>query len=177
MKITREYNFNDLYENSWSGAIDTLDTIIKNDMENELMEHLEEIFDNQIPTETEPVQEDTVIKSAPVVIEKSDFQGTMEDNVLDLYRKKLVGTWHVSKDMTFKFSADGSYAGFFDSNLSDVNNYTYQCGMQEESPVLYIYNEEKTSMVSYTLILNDEDNVVLHFEAAGIDLELKKEKK
>lgn len=133
------------------------------------------VTDNQIPTETEPVQEDTVIKSAPVVIEKSDFQGTMEDNVLDLYRKKLVGTWHVSKDMTFNFSADGSYAGFFDSNLSDVNNYTYQCGMQEESPVLYIYNEEKTSMVSYTLILNDEDNVVLHFEAAGIDLELKKE--
>ena len=33
MKIVREYNFNDLYENSWSGAIDTLDTIIKNDME------------------------------------------------------------------------------------------------------------------------------------------------
>ena len=53
MKIVREYNFNDLYENSWSGAIDTLDTIIKNDMESELMEHLEEIFDNQIPTETE----------------------------------------------------------------------------------------------------------------------------
>ena len=53
MKIVREYNFNDLYENSWSGAINTLDTIIKNDMENELMEHLEEIFDNQIPTETE----------------------------------------------------------------------------------------------------------------------------
>ena len=53
MKIAREYNFNDLYENSWNGAINTLDTIIKNDMENELMEHLEEIFDNQIPTETE----------------------------------------------------------------------------------------------------------------------------
>ena len=53
MKITREYNFNDLYENSWSGAIDTLDTIIKNDMENELMEHLEEIFNDQVPTETE----------------------------------------------------------------------------------------------------------------------------
>ena len=53
MKIVREYNFNDLYENSWSGAINTLDTIIKNDMENELMEHLEEIFDIHIPTETE----------------------------------------------------------------------------------------------------------------------------
>ena len=53
MKIIREYDFNDLYENSWNGAINTLDTIIKNDMENELMEHLEEIFDNLIPTETE----------------------------------------------------------------------------------------------------------------------------
>ena len=53
MKIVREYNFNDLYENSWSGAINTLDTIIKNDMENELMEHLEEIFSDQTPTETE----------------------------------------------------------------------------------------------------------------------------
>ena len=53
MKIAREYNFNDLYENSWNGAIDTLDTIIKNDMENELMEHLEEIFDINIPTATE----------------------------------------------------------------------------------------------------------------------------
>ena len=53
MKIVREYDFDDLYENSWSGAIDTLDTIIKNDMENELMEHLEEIFDINIPTATE----------------------------------------------------------------------------------------------------------------------------
>ena len=53
MRIIREYGFNDLYENSWNGAINTLDTIIKNDMESELMEHLEEIFDNKIPTETE----------------------------------------------------------------------------------------------------------------------------
>ena len=53
MKIIREYDFNDLYKNSWSGAINTLDTIIKNDMENELMEHLDNIFNDQAPTETE----------------------------------------------------------------------------------------------------------------------------
>ena len=53
MKIIREYDFNDLYKNSWSGAINTLDTIIKNDMENELMEHLDNIFNDQVPTETE----------------------------------------------------------------------------------------------------------------------------
>ena len=40
-----------------------------------------------------------------------------------------------------------------------------------------IYNKEKTAMVSYYLRLNDANNVVLHFEAADIDIELKKEKK
>ena len=53
MKIMKEYDFEELYKDSWSGAINTLDTIMKNDMENELMEHLEDIFSDQIPTETE----------------------------------------------------------------------------------------------------------------------------
>ena len=52
MKVAREYNFEDLYKNSWSGAIDTLKIIIDNDKEDELMEHLEEIFEG-IVDETE----------------------------------------------------------------------------------------------------------------------------
>ena len=39
-----EYGFNELYENSWSGAVDTLKTIMENNLEDELMYHLEEIF-------------------------------------------------------------------------------------------------------------------------------------
>ena len=39
-----EYGFNELYKNSWSGAIDTLKTIMEYNLENELMRHLEEIF-------------------------------------------------------------------------------------------------------------------------------------
>ncbi len=53
MKIVKEYEFEELYKNSWSGAINTLNIISENDMENELMEHLEDIFSDQIPTETE----------------------------------------------------------------------------------------------------------------------------
>jgi hypothetical protein len=53
MKISREYNFNDLYKNSWAGAIDTLNIIIYNNKEDELMELLEKMFFEQIPTETE----------------------------------------------------------------------------------------------------------------------------
>ena len=53
MQIVKEYEFEDLYKNSWSGAINTLNIIRENDMENELMEHLEVIFYDQIPTDTE----------------------------------------------------------------------------------------------------------------------------
>ena len=54
MYIKQDMDFNDLMENCWSGAIDTLKTIEENDMEEEFMEHLEEVFelafDDNIPT-------------------------------------------------------------------------------------------------------------------------------
>ena len=45
MIVKCKYTFHDLYDNSWSGAIDTLNTIIENEKQDELMEHLEDVFD------------------------------------------------------------------------------------------------------------------------------------
>ena len=47
MLVEREYTFDDLFENSWSGAVDTLKVIIDNDKESELMYLLEEIFEGE----------------------------------------------------------------------------------------------------------------------------------
>ena len=50
------YNgFEELYKNSWSGAIDRLDVIREFHMEEELMEHLDMIFDDcdELPTDTQ----------------------------------------------------------------------------------------------------------------------------
>lgn len=52
MKIKKDYNFEDLKKNSWSGAIDTLETIEENEKEEELMQLLENTFED-VPTETE----------------------------------------------------------------------------------------------------------------------------
>lgn len=52
MEIKQDYDFGDLQENCWSGAIDTLNTIEEHDMEEDLMNLLEEIFLG-IPTITE----------------------------------------------------------------------------------------------------------------------------
>ena len=56
MYIKQEMNFNDLMDNCWSGAIDTLNTINEWNKENELMNHLKDVFDSyfdNIPTMTE----------------------------------------------------------------------------------------------------------------------------
>ena len=46
-------SFEELKENSWSGAVDTLNRIEELELENEFMQILEDIFCDEIPTETE----------------------------------------------------------------------------------------------------------------------------
>lgn len=53
MEIRKNYGFLELQDNSWSGAVDTLDDIEKAGKEDELMELLEEVFFDEIPTDTE----------------------------------------------------------------------------------------------------------------------------
>lgn len=53
MYVKKEYDFNELKKNSWSGAIATLEIIEKNKKEDELMQLLEDVFCDNIPSETE----------------------------------------------------------------------------------------------------------------------------
>lgn len=53
MYIKKDFSFEELKDNSWSGAVDTLEDIEKADKEEELMELLEQVFFDEIPTDTE----------------------------------------------------------------------------------------------------------------------------
>ena len=53
MYIKQDMDFNDLMNNCWSGAVDTLKTIEERDKEDELMAHLEEQWLDEVPTMTE----------------------------------------------------------------------------------------------------------------------------
>lgn len=53
MYIKKDFGFEELKDNSWSGAVDTLDDIEKAGKEEELMELLEQVFFDEIPTDTE----------------------------------------------------------------------------------------------------------------------------
>lgn len=52
MEIKKDYDFEDLKRNSWSGAINTLEKIEENEKEKELMQLLEYTFED-VPSETE----------------------------------------------------------------------------------------------------------------------------
>lgn len=52
MEIKKDYDFEDLKRNSWSGAINTLEKIEENEKEEELMELLECTFED-VPSDTE----------------------------------------------------------------------------------------------------------------------------
>lgn len=53
MTVTKEYNtFIEIYNNSWSGAIQVLDEIEKQGREAEAMDIIENIFADDTPTET-----------------------------------------------------------------------------------------------------------------------------
>ena len=45
MYIKQDMDFNDLMNNCWSGAIDTLKTIEEHNKEEELIAHLEDVFE------------------------------------------------------------------------------------------------------------------------------------
>lgn len=53
MFIKKEISFEDLKNLCWSGALDTLETIEEEEKEEELMNYLEGIFFDEIPTDTE----------------------------------------------------------------------------------------------------------------------------
>ena len=46
--VKKEMTFHELFNNSWSGAVDTLKTIADNDKEEELMSLLYQIFEDNI---------------------------------------------------------------------------------------------------------------------------------
>ena len=52
MYIKKEYDFTDLKNNSWSGAVNTLKTIEEAGKEEELMSLLTDIFSEETPEET-----------------------------------------------------------------------------------------------------------------------------
>lgn len=87
------YNgFEELYKNSWSGAIDRLDTIKQYHMEEEFMEHLDMVFDgcDELPTDTQVNDYIWMELDAEQFVAENISFNTLEDlDELEDYAKNL----------------------------------------------------------------------------------------
>ena len=87
MYIKQDMDFNDLMNNCWSGAIDTLDRINELNKENELMAHLEEQWLDEVPTMTEINDylwfEDEAIFEVLGISETEDEEEEEDEDVLE----------------------------------------------------------------------------------------------
>lgn len=77
MWIKKEYDYNELRNNSWSGAERTLDRIEEANKEEELMNLLEDIFNENIPTDRELnnflwVDDDYIYESLGILVDNED---------------------------------------------------------------------------------------------------------
>ena len=84
MWIKKEYDYNDLKENSWSGAVNTLRRIEEANKEEELMNFLEDIFYENIPSDTEVndllwFEPEMIYESLGITEEEEEEEVTPED--------------------------------------------------------------------------------------------------
>jgi hypothetical protein len=119
------------------------------------------------------VAEETVV-SEDVVVEKK-----LDDSMSTLYQSLLEGwTYRIDEDIIFSFGRDNLYSGFFDKDNRDVQKYSYEIAMDEDSGghVLNIYNENKSCMVSYEISLDSDGNILLGYPGTDKSFVLKTDK-
>lgn len=129
-------SFDELYETSWSGAIDTLNTVREHNAEDALMDYLEIVFDaSELPTRTE-------INDILWFMEDSEINeicGVEDDEDLD-ESKKVEAT----SDLEPRFDSRASFYGKakVDTGDNDDENKLYSYGtlvaeIKNGKPVVY----------------------------------------
>lgn len=150
MLVTKEISdFYELKDNSWSGALDTLADIENAGKEDELMQHLEEVFaDGETPTET--TVNDYLWHDREYVYEALGLTSNGElPTEVDKAREDNAN-WHVSITEIKK-------SGLFEQSLIDYIIDMIQTDEDEDgNPV---YDEDETYWMDFEELENNSNEV------------------
>ena len=142
-------NYYELKENSWSGALDTLEDIEKADKEQELMQFLEEIFADRTPTEAEV--NDLLWFEREYIYENVGLNSNGEiPNALDEAREDNT-IWVVT-------IAELKKAGLFDTSLIKFVIDMIQTDEDEDGNP--IYDEEETYRLDFEELENNSEKAI-----------------
>jgi hypothetical protein len=149
MEVITEYgNYWDLKDHSWSGALDTLADIEKADKEDELMQHLEEVFMDETPTDTEINDylwfERGSVYRAVGLNENGELPTAVDE------ARENNSNWHVSL-------AEVKKAGIFEQSLIDYIIDMIQTDEDEQgNPV---YDEEEIYWLDFDELESNSETV------------------
>lgn len=150
MLVSKEItSFYELKDNSWSGALDTLADIENAGKEDELMQHLEEVFaDGEIPTET--TVNDYLWHDREYVYEALGLTSNGElPTEVDKAREDNAN-WHVS-------IAEIKKSGLFEQSLIDYIIDMIQTDEDDDgNPV---YDEDETYWMDFEELENNSNEV------------------
>lgn len=149
MEVITEYgNYYELKDHSWSGALDTLEDIEKADKEQELMQHLEEVFADRTPTDTEVndyLWHDRELVYEAVGLNKNGELPTCVDEA-----REGNANWHVSV-------AEVKKAGIFEQSLIDYIIDMIQTDEDEQgNPV---FDEDEIYWLDFDELESNSDTV------------------
>ena len=150
MEVITEYgNYWDLKEHSWSGALDTLAHIEKADKEEELMQHLEDMFADRTPTDTEV--NDYLWHDREYVYEALGLNSNGElPTVVDEARESN-SNWHVTVP-------ELKASKLFDNSL--INYVIEMIQTDEDEDGNPVFDEDETYWLDFEELENNSDNEI-----------------
>ena len=75
--------------------------------------------------------------------------------------------------MVYKFGMNGIYSGFFDDNSPNVSGYSYEIVVVNDAAELSIYNVEKNKVVTYQILLLNDESIALYYPNSNLKIILK----
>ena len=106
------------------------------------------------------------VDGADIETSEASIDKKIDDGMSNLYMSALTGrSYKLDGNMVMSFAEDGNYSGFFDKDHKSVAGFFYDILPDKETGdyMLNIYNEDKSSKVSYVLDFDDDYNLTLTY--------------
>ena len=117
---------------------------------------------------TEKDLSDSVSKIKAVTKTKKSKITNLDQSMVSVYSSLIIGNYSLKNGLKYSFSSDGKFSGYFDDKHTSVKNYHYEVVSTGGNNVLNIYNEEKTSVVTYYVMLSDDADIVLYYPESDV---------
>lgn len=88
-----------------------------------------------------------------------------DESMLNVYKVLIQGSnFELENGMCFKFEADNTFSGYFDSENKSVEGYMYDVVVGEQNTIcLKIYNSDKSKSIQYEMSFDKSGNIVLTY--------------